>query len=61
MKNVKQYLDKMEKKFTVAEIKKYILSKDSMGDILYFLSEKNIEAANETEDEDNEEDEGDKI
>jgi len=51
----------MEKKFTVAEIKKYILSKDSMGDILYFLSEKSIEAANETEDEDNEEDEGDKI
>jgi hypothetical protein len=49
MKNVKQYLDKMEKKFTVAEIKKYILSKDSMGDILYYLSAENTEKANEPE------------
>lgn len=35
----------MEKKFTIEEIKIYLLSKDSMGDALYFLSAKNIEAA----------------
>ncbi len=51
MKNVKQYLDKMEKKFTVAEIKKYLLSKDSMGDIMYYLSAENIEKANEPDEE----------
>lgn len=37
----------MEKKFTVAEIKKYLLGQDSMGDILYNLSAENIEKANE--------------
>lgn len=54
MKNVKQYLDKMEKKFTVAEIKKYLLSKDSMGDIMYYLSAENIEKANQPEDDEEE-------
>jgi len=47
----------MEKKFTVAEIKKYLLSQDSMGDILYNLSAENIEKANEPGDEDEENDE----
>lgn len=37
------------KKFTIEEIKNYILSQDSLGDVLYFLSEKNIEKANEKE------------
>ena len=44
----------MEKKFTVAEIKKYLLSKDSMGDIMYYLSAENIEKANQPEDDEEE-------
>ena len=36
----------MEKTFTIEEIKNYILSQDSMGDILYNLSVKNIIQAN---------------
>jgi len=36
----------MPKTFTIEEIRKYILSKDSMGDIAYFLSEENIIKAN---------------
>ena len=36
----------MEDKFTVEEIRKYILSKDSMGDIAYYLSAENIRKAN---------------
>lgn len=39
----------MPKTFTIEEIRKYILSKDSMGDIAYFLSEENIIKANQTE------------
>jgi hypothetical protein len=35
------------KKFTIEQIKKYIIKQDSMGDILYNLSEKNIEKASE--------------
>lgn len=38
-----------EPKFTIEQIKAYIHSKDSMGDILYFLSAENIEKANEIE------------
>ena len=37
------------KRYTVEEIRKYILSQDSMGDILYFLNEDNIDKANEPE------------
>jgi hypothetical protein len=44
----------VEPMFTIEEIKNYILSKDSMGDILYFLSADNINKANEI---DNNEDE----
>ena len=33
--------------FTVEQIKKYILSQDSLGDVLYNLSAENIKKANE--------------
>lgn len=36
-------------KFTIDEIKNYILSQDSLGDVLYNLNEKNINKANEDE------------
>lgn len=35
------------KKYTIEEIKNYILSQDSLGDVLYNLSEENIDKANE--------------
>jgi len=35
------------KKYTIKEIKKYILSQDSLGDVMYNLDEKNIDKANE--------------
>jgi len=38
-----------EPKFTIDEIRAYLFSKDSMGDILYFLSAENIIKANEIE------------
>ena len=34
------------KKFTIKEIKNYILKQDSLGDVLYNLSEEKIEEAN---------------
>jgi len=39
-----------DEKFTLEEIKTYLLSKDSMGDILYYLNSKSIKKANEVED-----------
>jgi len=45
----------MSRTFTIEEIRKYILSQDSKGDILYNLKEENIIQANEPE-EDEEED-----
>jgi len=39
----------MEEKFTIEEIRKFILSQDSMGDIAYNLSAENIKKANEPE------------
>lgn len=33
-------------KFTIEEIKNYIKSKDSLGDVMYYLTEENIKAAN---------------
>jgi hypothetical protein len=36
----------MGRKFTIEEIRNYLLSQDSMGDILYYLSEKNIIQSN---------------
>lgn len=41
----------MEEKFTIQEIKNYLLSQDSMGDILYFLSADAINKANESDEE----------
>ena len=43
---------KMQNTFTIDEIRKYILSQDSMGDILYNLSVSKIIEANEEEDDD---------
>jgi hypothetical protein len=45
----------MQNTFTIDEIRKYILSQDSLGDVLYNLSSSKILEANEpdeTEDED---------
>lgn len=39
-------------KFTIEEIRNYILVQDSLGDILYNLSEKNIIKANHNPDAD---------
>jgi len=42
----------MQNTFTIDEIRKYILSQDSMGDILYNLSVSKILEANEPEEND---------
>ncbi len=47
----------MQKTFTVEEIRKYILSKDSIGDALYYLSEDRIIEANQEFDFDEDDDE----
>jgi hypothetical protein len=44
----------MQNTFTIDEIRKYILSQDSMGDILYNLSVSKILEANEPEEDDDE-------
>lgn len=41
---------KMQNTFTIDEIRKYILSQDSLGDVLYNLSSSKIMEANEPED-----------
>jgi hypothetical protein len=48
----------MQNTFTIDEIRKYILSQDSLGDVLYNLSASKILEANEP-DEDDDEDEVD--
>ena len=40
----------MQNTFTIDEIRKYILSQDSLGDVLYNLSSSKIIEANEPED-----------
>jgi hypothetical protein len=40
---------KMQNTFTIDEIRKYILSQDSLGDVLYNLSSSKILEANEPE------------
>jgi hypothetical protein len=40
----------MRETFTIDEIRKYILSQDSLGDVLYNLSSSKIFEANELED-----------
>ena len=48
---------KMQNTFTIDEIRKYILSQDSLGDVLYNLSSSKILEANEPEDDDTDWDE----
>jgi hypothetical protein len=43
---------KMQNTFTIDEIRKYILSQDSLGDVLYNLSSSKILEANEPEEDD---------
>ena len=50
------HIYKMQNTFTIDEIRKYILSQDSMGDILYNLSVSKILEANEPEEEEDDED-----
>ncbi len=50
---------KMQNTFTIDEIRKYILSQDSIGDILYNLSVSKILEANEPEEEEEDEDDED--
>jgi hypothetical protein len=40
-----------EKRFSIEEIRNYIKSKDSLGDVMYYLSESEIEKANDIPDE----------
>lgn len=47
---------KMQNTFTIPEIRKYILSQDSLGDVLYNLSASKIIEANEEEEEEDDED-----
>jgi len=35
------------KKYSIEEIKRYILKQDSLGDVMYNLNEKNLDAAQE--------------
>lgn len=43
----RDYITKMQEKFTIEEIKNYIDSQDSFGDVAYNLSAENIIKANE--------------
>ena len=47
----------MQNTFTIEEIRKYILSQDSLGDVLYNLSVSKILEANEPEEEEEDWDE----
>lgn len=51
------------KKYTIEQIRKYLKSQDSFGDILYNLSEENIDKANEEEEDEDDftEDEEEKL
>lgn len=49
----------MQNTFTIEEIRKYILSQDSLGDVLYNLSVSKILEANQTEEEEEDEDDED--
>lgn len=46
---------KEPKRYTVEEIRAYILAQDSLGDVLHFLSEANIDKANLPEERDDDE------
>jgi hypothetical protein len=49
----------MQNTFTIDEIRKYILSQDSLGDVLYNLSVSKILEANEEYEDEDEDDEDD--
>ena len=49
----------MQNTFTIDEIRKYILSQDSLGDVLYNLSVSKILEANEPEEKEEDEDDED--
>ena len=49
----------MSRTFTIEEIRKYILSQDSLRDVLYNLSVSKILEVNEPEEEEDEDDEDD--
>jgi hypothetical protein len=49
----------MQNTFNIDEIRKYILSQDSLGDVLYNLSVSKILEANEPEEDEDDEDEDD--
>ena len=49
----------MRNTFTIDEIRKYILSQDNLGDVLYNLSVSKILEANEPEEEEEDEDDED--
>ena len=49
----------MQNTFTIDEIRKYILSQDSLGNVLYNLSVSKILEANEPEEEEEDEDDED--
>ena len=49
----------MQNTLTIDEIRKYILSQDSLGDVLYNLSVSKILEANEPEEEEEDEDDED--
>ena len=51
----------MRNTFTIDEIRKYILSQDNLGDVLYNLSVSKILVANQPEEEEDEDDEDDYI
>ena len=50
---------KMQNTFTIDEIRKYILSQDSLGDVLYNLSVSKILEANEPEEEEEDDEDED--
>lgn len=44
-------MEELEEKFTIEEIRNYINSCDSLGDVAYFLSAERIKKANEPKEE----------
>lgn len=51
----------MSRKFTIQEIKNYLMKADSLGDAVYFLNERKIDEANQPEEPEELDDEDDEI
>lgn len=47
MTKIDKIFDEMEEKFTIEEIKNYLIKSDSFGDAVYFLSAEKIREANQ--------------